>query len=198
MPFVNSLSRDSSHHVYKLIFQICHSYGFCEWDWSPSFTWLQEMDNSRPTSNHELMEWLHKFLQLIRCYMQPLQWKMTVLDLNSNRLSGSIPHSVGNLTCFTGINLWNNSFYGEIPQEVGHLQLLQHLNLTWNSFSGKVPTNLSCCTQLTVVDVAYNDLIGEISDHLRSLSKLVNLQLGAQPYRNYPTLDRKLFFFVSS
>ena len=66
--FVNMLSWDSSN-VYELVCEIYHSSRFCKWDGSFGFTWLQETDNSRPTSNHEQMEWLHTFLQLDRCYM---------------------------------------------------------------------------------------------------------------------------------
>ena len=72
LAFLNILSRDSSY-VHELMCEICNNFGFCKWDWSPGFTWLQESDHSRPTSNHELMEWLHTFLQLVRCQMWPLQ-----------------------------------------------------------------------------------------------------------------------------
>ncbi|KAK4583273.1 hypothetical protein RGQ29_026172 [Quercus rubra] len=108
----------------------------------------------------------------------PSSERVMVLNLEAKRLFGSIPPSIGNLTCLTGINLRSNSFIGEIPQEVGRLQHLHHLNLSRNSFGGKLPTNLSYCTQLRVLDVAYNNLVGQIPGHLSSLSKLVNLSLG--------------------
>jgi hypothetical protein len=74
--------------------------------------------------------------------------RVMVLNLQAQRLGGSITPSIGNLTYVTGINLENNSFYGEIPQQVGRLRRLQHLNLSDNSFGGNLPSNLSHCIQL--------------------------------------------------
>ena len=125
----------------------------------------------------------------------PSSKRVTVLDLKSSRLAGSIPPSIGNLTYLTRINLRNNSFSGEIPQEVGRLWRLQHLNLTWNHFGGKLPTNLSNCAQLRVLDVTYNNLIGKIPDQLSSLSKLVHLKLGVNSLTgNIPA--QLIFFFA--
>ncbi|KAM3689833.1 hypothetical protein ACJW31_09G075400 [Castanea mollissima] len=108
----------------------------------------------------------------------PSSKQVIVLDLETKRLVGPIPPSLGNLTHLTRINLRNNRVYGEIPQEVGHLQHLQHLDLSVNSFGGKLPPNLSNCTQLRVLNVTYNNLNGQIPHHLSSLSKLVYLSLG--------------------
>jgi Leucine-rich repeat (LRR) protein len=104
--------------------------------------------------------------------------RVMVLNLEDQRLAGSITPSMGNLTYLTGINLRKNSIYGEIPQEVGRLRQLQHLNLSFNSFGGNLPTNLSHCTQLRVLDVAYNKLVGQIPEQFSSLSNLVYLNLG--------------------
>ncbi|GLT55506.1 hypothetical protein SLA2020_286210 [Shorea laevis] len=104
----------------------------------------------------------------------PSSKRVMVLNLEAQRLAGSITPSMGNLTYLTGINLRNNIIYGEIPQEVGSLLRLQHLNLTFNSFGGNLPTNLSHCTQLRVLDVGANKLVGQIPEQLSSLSKLVS------------------------
>uniref|UniRef100_A0A2C9VEP1 non-specific serine/threonine protein kinase n=1 Tax=Manihot esculenta TaxID=3983 RepID=A0A2C9VEP1_MANES len=104
--------------------------------------------------------------------------RVITLNLNSKRLAGSIPHSIGNLTHLTGINLINNSFFGELPQEMGRLWRLQHLNLTYNSFVGKIPSNLTHCKELTVIGASGNNLVGEIPEQLSSLSKLVVFAFG--------------------
>jgi Leucine-rich repeat (LRR) protein len=103
--------------------------------------------------------------------------RVMVLNLQAQRLAGSITPSMGNLTYLAGINLKNNSMYGEIPQEVGRLWRLQHLNLSFNSFGGNLPSNLSHCTQLRVLDVGANKLVGQIPEQFNSLSKLVFLQI---------------------
>jgi Leucine-rich repeat (LRR) protein len=108
----------------------------------------------------------------------PSSKRVMVLNLEAQRLVGSIAPSVGNLTYLTGINLKNNSIYGEIPQQLGRLVHLQHLNLSFNSFGGSLPTNLTHCTQLRVLDVGANKLVGQIPEQFSSLSKLVYLKLG--------------------
>lgn len=104
--------------------------------------------------------------------------RVMILNLESQRLVGSIPPSIGNLTFLTGINLRNNSFHGVIPQEIGRLLSLQHLNFTRNSFSGNIPTNLTHCKELTVLDLVYNEIVGTIPDQLSSLSKMFYLGFG--------------------
>jgi Leucine-rich repeat (LRR) protein len=108
----------------------------------------------------------------------PSSKRVVVLNLEAQRLAGSITPFMGNLTYLTRINLRNNSIHGAIPQEVGSLRRLQHLNLSFNSFGGNLPTNLSHCTQLRVLDVGDNKLVGQIPEQFSSLSKLVYLNLG--------------------
>ncbi|RXH80596.1 hypothetical protein DVH24_004510 [Malus domestica] len=98
--------------------------------------------------------------------------RVLTLELESQKLVGSIPPSIGNLTFLTAFNLRRNNFHGELPQELGRLQSLQHLNLSVNSFSGKIPTNISHCTQLRVLELYSNKLIGPIPDQLSSLLDL--------------------------
>ncbi|XP_068318902.1 probable LRR receptor-like serine/threonine-protein kinase At3g47570 [Pyrus communis] len=103
--------------------------------------------------------------------------RVLILNLQDQKLAGSLPPSIGNLSYLTRINLGSNSFRGEIPQEIGRLQSLHVLNLSHNSFSGKIPTNLSQCTQLKTLEFRYNELIGSIPKQLSSLSKLKHLVL---------------------
>ncbi|KAJ8570738.1 hypothetical protein K7X08_037710 [Anisodus acutangulus] len=107
----------------------------------------------------------------------PSDGRVTILDLSSRELVGTIPPSIGNLSSLTGINLGNNSFHGEIPQAIGRLLQLQHLNLSYNYFSGKIPTNLTYCKELRELHLQYNDIVGKIVDQLSSLSKLYLLKL---------------------
>ncbi|XP_021823259.1 uncharacterized protein LOC110764568 [Prunus avium] len=108
----------------------------------------------------------------------PATKRVMVLNLEAQKLVGSLSPSLGNLTFLTGINLRNNSFHGEIPQEIGRLLSLQHLNLSSNSFGGKIPFNISHCMQLTVLDLTSNKLFGSIPNQLSSLLNLVSLGLG--------------------
>ncbi|KAM3733586.1 hypothetical protein ACB098_11G147600 [Castanea mollissima] len=98
--------------------------------------------------------------------------RVTVLDLQSQKLVGSISPNVGNLSFFWKLNLGNNSFYNEIPPEIGRLHRLEVLLLNNNTISGTIPSNLSSCAKLRVFHAAVNNLVGEIPTELGTLSKL--------------------------
>ncbi|CAL2229552.1 unnamed protein product [Prunus armeniaca] len=98
--------------------------------------------------------------------------RVVILKLTAQKLAGSLPKSIGNLSRLTGIDLLNNSFAGEIPQEIGRLRSLRSLNLSWNSFGGKIPSNISHCAQLRVLRLGANELIGSIPNQLSSLVNL--------------------------
>ncbi|OMO97527.1 hypothetical protein COLO4_14556 [Corchorus olitorius] len=109
----------------------------------------------------------------------PSNGRVVILNLQGQKLVGSIPPSIGILTFLTAINLENNSFHGEIPQQVGRLLRLQHLNLTSNSLGGEIPANLTHCIELRTLALNFNGFIGKIPNQLSSLSKLETLALSA-------------------
>ncbi|CAL1363812.1 unnamed protein product [Linum trigynum] len=98
--------------------------------------------------------------------------RVKVLDLSSERLSGSISPHVGNLSFLTKLVLLNNSLNGGITSEIGRLRRLQELNLSDNSLEGEIPSNISGCSALTIFDVSRNKLVGQLPWELGSLSKL--------------------------
>ncbi|CAL8087978.1 unnamed protein product [Prunus armeniaca] len=103
--------------------------------------------------------------------------RVVILKLTAQKLAGSLPKSIGNLSRLTGIDLMNNSFAGEIPQEIGHLGSLRSLNLSRNSFGGKIPSNISHCTQLRALRLAHNELIGSIPNQVSSLVNLYHVSV---------------------
>ncbi|KAK2993731.1 hypothetical protein RJ640_018352 [Escallonia rubra] len=107
----------------------------------------------------------------------PSDQRVVLLSLESQKLVGTLPPSVGNLTFLTSLVLQNNSFHGELPQELGRLIRLQNLNLSFNSFSGSIPSNLTHCTHLTSLGLNINELVGEIPNQLSSLTNLLYLGL---------------------
>ncbi|XP_016650672.1 PREDICTED: probable LRR receptor-like serine/threonine-protein kinase At3g47570 [Prunus mume] len=109
--------------------------------------------------------------------------RVVILKLTAQKLAGSLPKSIGNLSRLTGIDLGNNSFAGEIPQEIGRLGRLRSLNLSRNSFGGKIPSNISHCTQLSYVSVAANNLTGAIPNWIGNFSYLHILYLSKNNFR---------------
>ncbi|TYI85168.1 hypothetical protein E1A91_D05G420900v1 [Gossypium mustelinum] len=100
--------------------------------------------------------------------------RVTKLELQFLKLSGSLSPYIGNLSFLKELNLEENSFYNEIPQEFGHLKRVETLDLANNSISGEIPSNLSACSFL---DLRGNQLTGEIPASLGLLSNLKYLSL---------------------
>ncbi|KAK8257044.1 hypothetical protein V6Z12_1Z009200 [Gossypium hirsutum] len=98
--------------------------------------------------------------------------RVTKLELQSLKLSGSLSPHIGNMSFLRVLNLLNNSFYNQIPQSIGGLRRLETLYLANNSISGEIPSNLSSCSKLTIVRMAGNRLTGEIPAFLGFLSNL--------------------------
>ncbi|XP_074279798.1 uncharacterized protein LOC141605067 isoform X2 [Silene latifolia] len=103
--------------------------------------------------------------------------RVTVLDLSSRGLAGTISPFIGNLSFLKIINLYNNSLYGEIPTQLGHLVRLQELVLYNNTLVGEIPGNISGCVNLRVFFIANNKLEGKLPTGLGALSKLIDFRV---------------------
>ncbi|XP_030440041.2 probable LRR receptor-like serine/threonine-protein kinase At3g47570 [Syzygium oleosum] len=103
--------------------------------------------------------------------------RVTVLNLQSQGLFGSISPHVGNLSFLREMSLQNNSFNQEIPPQISHLRRLRILRLHNNSLVGEIPKNISGCSNLVSLVLQMNQLIGEIPAELGSLPKLRQLAL---------------------
>ncbi|KAI5321953.1 hypothetical protein L3X38_031025 [Prunus dulcis] len=98
--------------------------------------------------------------------------RVTRLDLQSQKLAGSLSPHIGNLSFLRELVLLNNSFSNKIPPEIGHLRRLQVLSLNNNSFSGPIPYNISYCSNVIFMNFGHNGLVGKIPSEFGSLSKL--------------------------
>ncbi|XP_039172153.1 probable LRR receptor-like serine/threonine-protein kinase At3g47570 [Eucalyptus grandis] len=103
--------------------------------------------------------------------------RVTVLDLESQGLLGSISPHIGNLSFLGEMWLQNNSFNQEIPPQLGQLRRLHILQLTSNSLVGEIPKNISSCSDLVLLWLGKNELTGEIPRELGSLLKLLQFAL---------------------
>ncbi|KAM7481346.1 hypothetical protein LguiB_005929 [Lonicera macranthoides] len=107
--------------------------------------------------------------------------RVTVLNLSSSGLVGSLSPNIGNLSFLRHIALQNNSLQGQLPPEIGRLFRLESLYLYNNSLEGKIPTNLSHCRNLMLIAIGNNKLVGEIPRELTTLSNLIHFSV----YSNY-------------
>ncbi|XP_012455259.1 probable LRR receptor-like serine/threonine-protein kinase At3g47570 isoform X2 [Gossypium raimondii] len=98
--------------------------------------------------------------------------RVTKLELQFLKISGSLSPFIGNLSFLRELNLSGNNFNNQIPQEIGRLKRLETLDLNGNSISGEIPSNLSACSKLTLVYMEDNQLTAEIPALLGLLSNL--------------------------
>ncbi|KAK2990095.1 hypothetical protein RJ640_017766 [Escallonia rubra] len=104
--------------------------------------------------------------------------RVTILNMSSLKLVGSLSPHVGNLTFLREINLGGNNFHGTIPQETSRMFRLQYLRLANNFIQGGLPVNLTFCSKLRIIDLRGNNLEGNIPAELSCLSNLNALSLG--------------------
>ncbi|KAI7729025.1 hypothetical protein M8C21_024570 [Ambrosia artemisiifolia] len=104
--------------------------------------------------------------------------RVTVLDLSSGGLTGTLSPSIGNLSFLREIHLVNNSFFGEIPPEIGRLFRLRVLRLQNNSFTGNIPATITNCSNLQVLHLGINLLVGGIPPFIANLTLLETLSFG--------------------
>ena len=103
--------------------------------------------------------------------------RVTGLRLANNRLSGSIPDVIGDLTALTSLDLDGNGLRGEIPVGLGRLTNLESLSLGDNQLSARIPSALGSLTNLQHLELFRNNLDGNVPDSLGRLTKLRSLSL---------------------
>jgi hypothetical protein len=106
-----------------------------------------------------------------------LSSSLNILLFGSNRLSGLVPSSIGNLRNLTELGLEFNDFSGTIDGWVGKLVNLVGLFLTRNSFNGKISASIGNLTKLSLLHLEYNQFNGPIPSSLGTLPQLSELYL---------------------
>ncbi|CAN6294758.1 unnamed protein product [Urochloa humidicola] len=102
--------------------------------------------------------------------------RVSVLNLGSSGLHGTISQAIGNLSFLTTLNLSSNKLSGEIPPTISHLRRLKLLYLEDNMLDGTIPANLTY-TSLKSVVLFSNQLSGSLPSELGSMLALENLVL---------------------
>ena len=103
---------------------------------------------------------------------------MTWLNLIQNRLTGSIPAELKNLTGLTLFSVGDNQLTGPIPEWLRNLTNLESLGLSWNNLTGPIPPWLGTLTNLESLNLARSGLSGPIPPELGRLTNLRRLGLG--------------------
>ncbi|XP_050280835.1 receptor-like protein EIX2 isoform X2 [Quercus robur] len=123
----------------------------------------------------------------------PRKWcnlyKLGILDLAQNNLSGHIPDCLNN---FTAMVDYNNSGYKSVENytEKAHivtkgreyeydriLQFVTCIDLSGNSLTGGIPINITSLTRLGTLNLSMNHLTGNIPKNIENLRWLETLDL---------------------
>ncbi|KAJ3694387.1 hypothetical protein LUZ60_009867 [Juncus effusus] len=100
---------------------------------------------------------------------------LSVLQLNNNSLTGLFPSSIQFCKNLSIIDLGENEFYGQIPEWLGEiLPNLNILRLRSNLFHGNIPSQVVHLTNLQVLDLANNNLSGSIPQNMDKLMAMTS------------------------
>ena len=103
---------------------------------------------------------------------------VSILSLSSNRLSGTIPSTIGQLTSLKSLNLGDNELIGTIPSTIGQLTSLKSLYLGDNKLIGTIPSTIGQLSlNLFALSLSNNQLSGTIPQTIGKLSSLLFLGL---------------------
>ena len=113
---------------------------------------------------------------------------LKILDLSSNRLTGSLPDDIFQLNRLEILDLHSNrltsSIPDNIPQDNFHLKFLALQN---NALNGSIPSEIANLKKLSHLDLTRNQLTGMIPNDLELLHESMNyLFLGANNYQEGP------------
>ena len=103
--------------------------------------------------------------------------QLRTLDLAINHLTGPIPAGLGNLSQMDWLRLEGNLLSGPIPSSLGNLSKLQGLHLGSNQLTGPIPPELSHLKNLEYLRISSNQLTGTISEELATLANLRQIAL---------------------
>lgn len=105
--------------------------------------------------------------------------QLEILELNYNSLTSTIPQFASNppyLRVLEGV--MNVDLGGEVPSELGLLTSMSTFFFYQNSFTGTIPTELCAFSAIDQFFIPYNHLTGSIPECLYSLTTLEQLDLG--------------------
>ncbi|RXH84048.1 hypothetical protein DVH24_026947 [Malus domestica] len=93
-------------------------------------------------------------------------------SLVGNRLTGSIPKELGDITTLKSLDISFNNFSGPLPRELGSWANIERMMLRNCNLTGQLPTYLGQMTKLQTLDLSFNQLTGEIPPSFASLAKV--------------------------
>ncbi|KAK2986580.1 hypothetical protein RJ640_002921, partial [Escallonia rubra] len=108
-----------------------------------------------------------------------LSTSLELLDATGCHINGMIPGEIGNLSNLVALALGDNDLTGSIPETIGNLQKIQQLQVYDTEIQGLIPDNICKLTNLGKLNLMNTKLYGSIPSCLGNLTSLRTLQLGS-------------------
>ncbi|KAI3964188.1 hypothetical protein MKW92_000775, partial [Papaver armeniacum] len=105
--------------------------------------------------------------------------KLVTISLIGNRLSGSVPEDIGNITTLKDLVLDFNQFSGHLPQKLGDILGINRILLSSNNFTGEVPQTYSKLTSLEDFRISDNQFTGRIPSFIKNWTNITKLEIQA-------------------
>jgi len=102
--------------------------------------------------------------------------RVTEINLQGNKLDGTLPIELGNLTSLQKLNLSGNKLTS-IPTQIGSLIALKELKISGSDISKNIPKEIGNISKLEQLDLSNNQLTGSIPKEIGNISKLEQLDL---------------------
>ena len=98
--------------------------------------------------------------------------RLRIFTISNNRINGSIPEDLGNLTAIVELDLSGNLISGEIPGTIGEIKNLSFLSLKKNKLQGSIPDAIGNVSGISYLDFSDNNFTGQIPASLAGLKNL--------------------------
>ncbi|KAF3967072.1 hypothetical protein CMV_008886 [Castanea mollissima] len=134
---------------------------------------------------HLIIYGISLYSDLARNYLNgtiPPKWgptRLVNISLIGNRLTGSIPKELGNISTLKSLTLESNMLSGSLPKELGNLINIERLHFTSNYFTGEVPETFAGLTTMKDFRIGDNNFSGKIPDFIQNWTNLEKLVIQA-------------------
>ncbi|KAK9907158.1 hypothetical protein M0R45_002403 [Rubus argutus] len=124
-------------------------------------------------------------IDLTRNYLYgtiPREWAslpLVKISLGGNRLTGSIPMDLANISTLKSFVIDFNSFSGVLPPKLGDLPNIEEMFLTSNNFTGELPETFAKLITLTDFRISDNSFSGKIPNFIQNWTNLERLVIQA-------------------
>ncbi|KAG6475617.1 hypothetical protein ZIOFF_064845 [Zingiber officinale] len=102
---------------------------------------------------------------------------LEILDLSTNMLHGEIPQELCALSSLTKLFLSENYLFGVIPSSIGNLTMLEELVIYSNNLTGAIPPSIKMLKNLRIIRAGLNDLSGPVPVEISECDNLEVLGL---------------------